>query len=69
MDGIFKKSFMKWSMISALGLGAYFIGFSLGSNQLQNTERLQAARESEETVEPLIFLPTSEKTTNLSQLK
>jgi Flp pilus assembly protein TadG len=44
MSGFLKKRILKWSVISVLGLGAYFLGFSQG---LHSSADLQAAAQAE----------------------
>jgi hypothetical protein len=44
MSGFLKKRILKWSVISVLGLGAYFLGFSQG---LHSSADLQAVAQAE----------------------
>lgn len=44
MSGFLKKRILKWSVISVLGIGAYFLGFSQG---LHSSADLQTAAQAE----------------------
>jgi hypothetical protein len=57
MSGFLKKRILKWSVISVLGLGAYFLGFSQGlhsSTDLRATAQAEAEANAEAKSQTLV---------------
>jgi hypothetical protein len=67
MPHILKKSFLKWSTLAVLGVGAYFVGYFRGVQRLGDEKARTFVKE--EVTPPQRVPASSQETADLRKLK